>query len=80
MQRTRCAYNHCNGWSGRGKSLSNSLMWCAGDEQGIKSVGIVVKDSEYMHACRNNVHWEQSPGGWVESPRRYLSDHVDWDR
>lgn len=70
MRRTRCAYNHCDGWSGRGKPTSNSLMWAAGDEDGIQSVGILVEDSQYMHACRDNIYWEQSDGG-------FLNDKVD---
>ena len=45
---------------------SNSLMWAAGDEDGIKSHGIVVENSSYWQMCNpKNVHWEQSKGGFA---------------
>ena len=67
MTRTRCAHNHCAGWAGRGKPASNALMWAAGDELGIRSEGIVVRDSQFASDMCNpgNVHWEASKGGFA---------------
>ncbi len=69
--RTRCGWNHCEGWAGRGPPMSNSLMWAAGDEDGIQSRGIVVSQGAFYHSCNpSNVFWEASPGG-------FLNDAVD---
>ena len=66
MSRTRCAHNHCVGWAGRGKPTSNSLMWAAGDELGIRSEGVIVRDSQYFAMCNPaNVHWDASKGGFA---------------
>lgn len=62
----RCKDNHCDGWAGRPKAASGSLMYYAGDENGCKSTGISLERSVYSGACApSHVIWSADPGAWV---------------
>lgn len=90
MNNTRCAWTHCNGWSGRGKPMSGSLAWCAGDENGVQSHGIDVRNSAFYELCRSYHTWEASKGGFVNdtvqavelgsfTPRKPVQVRMCWD-
>ena len=64
--RVRCKDNHCDGWSGRAKATSGSLMFYAGDENGCSSTGIRLEQAVYANACApQHVIGSKDPGAWV---------------
>jgi hypothetical protein len=65
--RTRCRENHCEGWSGRDKPMSNSLLYAAGDENGVESSNLQVEDSQYFNICNpDKLFWEAHEGAWTK--------------
>ena len=65
----RCKDNHCDGWAGRNKATSGSLMYYAGDEHGCNSTGISLEKSVYSNACApKHVIGQASsePAPWVK--------------
>ena len=62
----RCKDNHCDGWSGRAKATSGSLMFYAGDENGCNSTGIRLEQAVYANACApQHVIGSKDPEAWV---------------
>jgi hypothetical protein len=65
--RTRSRDNHCEGWSGRDKPMSNSLLYAAGDESGVNSSNLQVEDSQYFNICNpDRIFWEAHEGAWTK--------------
>lgn len=65
--RTRCRENHCNGWSGRDPPMSHSLLFAAGDENGVKSTDLQISQGEYFNVCNPaNLIWEAHQGAWTK--------------
>ena len=65
MKNVRCAHTHLDGVGGRDPPSSGSLGWSAGDEDGISSTGIDVRESSYFDLARSFYFWEASPGGFL---------------
>ena len=52
MVRTRCGWNHCDGWGGRAPPSSGGQMWAAGSSRtGMASSNILIESSQYWAAC-----------------------------
>ena len=63
---TNCRDNHCDGWAGRKKPTSGSLMYYAGDENGVNSTGISLTNSSYFNSCApQHVILSKDPKAWV---------------
>lgn len=65
--RTRCRENHCEGWSGRAKPTSSSLLYAAGDENGVNSSNVQIEESQYFDVCNpDHLIWEAHDGAWTK--------------
>ncbi|KAL1498753.1 hypothetical protein AB1Y20_014063 [Prymnesium parvum] len=67
IHRCRCGWNHCKGWGGREDPKSGGQLWAAGDENGVRSRGVVVRECTYWDVCApwRPAHWQQSERGFA---------------